>query len=153
MALVGRSVTVPRRVFARDISSGDSEEPPDGVAWKGVVKGYDPKARPGYTITLRVHERNDAGDVCEGQEEHSVSMEHLRAWIDLAEGERREQVGRVLPSPAAAVTVEEPARPKAAATATSSTSSSKPCWWLGLQAHHGKKVVCKGTTGILEVTP
>lgn len=89
-ALAGRSVRVPRDVFAADIEREASNEPPDGVAWDGIVTDIN-EACTKFTVTLRV-------DPLEGEDEdepYVLTLLKLRDWIVLVDGEARSDIGEL----------------------------------------------------------
>jgi hypothetical protein len=88
-ALVGRRISVPRDVFAIDIERGASQEPPDGVAWRGEITEYKKTRRAPFTIVIEVWD-----DDLELQDEpQQVSLKRIREWIDLNDGEARDDIG------------------------------------------------------------
>lgn len=96
-ALVGRSVSIPRKVFAKHITSGHSQEPPDGIAWRGTITDYVEKGKTRFTLVYAILEEDEDGELVLDEEANQASLDQVREWIDLKPCENRAELGRPPP--------------------------------------------------------
>jgi hypothetical protein len=88
-SLQGRTLTIPRNVFLQDINRGSSREPPNGDAWRAIVKDIADKGVRPFLLELQVLDEDGELE----DEYQDATLTQVRAWIDLEDGEEREQVG------------------------------------------------------------
>ena len=87
--LQGRTSTILRKAFIQESNHGDSREPPNGDAWRAIVKEVADKCLRPFLLELQVLDHDG-----ELEDEHqAATLNQVRAWIDLEDGEEREQVG------------------------------------------------------------